>query len=98
MDGYQGMFPASSLFPDQYEALDFLCRGCRHERGWVDVEHARGPICPHMDEAQQYDGKPTVDVWYSDAGREVRCHYREEKPPRRPKGHKNARGQQAISL
>ena len=88
---------ASDHFPDSYEALDHLCRGCTMERGWVDMAHPRGDICPWMDEAQQYDGKPTVDVYSDGEGnREYRCHYRKEPKPRKPREHRKPKGQMAL--
>ena len=91
------MAAASDYFSDQYEALDRLCRGCTKEKGWVDVIHPRGNICEWMDEAQQSDGKPMMDVYEDAEGhRLLRCHYRKEPKPRGPRGHRKARGQQAL--
>ena len=91
------MASASDHFPDQYEALDHLCRGCTQERGWVDMIHPRGNICPWMDEAQQSDGKPMMDVYEDAEGHWLRvCHYRKDPKPRGPRGHRKARGQQAL--
>ena len=89
--------PASYYFVDQYEALDHLCRGCMMERGWVDVVHPRGRICPWMDEAQQADGMATVGVYEdADGHRLLVCEHRREPRPRGPRGHRKARGQQAL--
>lgn len=90
---------ASDYFPDQYEALDHLCRGCTQEKGWVDMIHPRGRICTWMDEAQQYDGKPMVDVFEDEDGHlRLRCKYRKDRKKPRRRGHRNASGQTALSF
>lgn len=91
--------PASNYFSDQYEALDHLCRGCTKENGWVDMVHPRGNICPWMDEAQQYDGKPMVDVYEDDEGHwKLVCKYRKERKKPSARGHRKAKGQTALSF
>ena len=94
----RGTVPASEVYADSETAIWDMCQGCANERGWLEVENAHGRICPWMHEAGEYMGKPMVDVWDGPGGRKMRCHYRKEKPPRRPSGHKNARGQQVLSL
>lgn len=71
--------PASDVYTDAESAIWDLCPGCVDERGWLECIDEHGDICPWMDEAQEYDGKPVVDCWVGPNGQHfTQCHYRRE--------------------
>jgi len=88
---------ASKYFTDHEAALEDICRGCTMEKGWIDMIHPRGEICPWMNEISDYYGEPTVEVYEDDDGhRMLRCAHRKDRKKPKPRGHKKAKGQMAL--
>lgn len=88
--------PASDVYSDSETAIWDMCPGCANERGWLEVEHAHGPMCQWMYEAGEYDGKPMVDLWVGPNGlRFTQCHHRRE-PWVEGEHHERSEGQMAL--
>lgn len=75
-----GIYPASKFYSCSEEAIWDMCPGCVDERGWLEIDNARGHICKWMDQAANYDGTPMVGKWVNDKTGEwfTQCYYRRE--------------------
>lgn len=93
----EDVYPASKFYANSEEAIWDMCPGCVDERGWLEIEHAQGEICPWMDQAANYNGKAMVGKWVNDKTGEwfTQCYYRRE-PWVQEEEEKQVDGQMAL--